>query len=45
MMIEFLDASNRSLANLVKTVHFIVPDARRDIVIYISDRSATPQTL
>jgi tetratricopeptide (TPR) repeat protein len=45
MIVEFLDAANHPLANLVKTVHFTVPENHRDIVIYISDRSSTPQTL
>ena len=45
MLVEFLDAANRPLTNLVKTIHFTVPETRRDTVIYVSDHSSTPQTL
>lgn len=45
MTVEFLDAANRPLANLAKTIHFTVVEDRRDTVIYVSDRSSTPQTL
>jgi tetratricopeptide (TPR) repeat protein len=45
MTVEFLDASSHALANLAKTIHFTVPENRRDTVIYVSDRSVTPQNL
>jgi tetratricopeptide (TPR) repeat protein len=51
--IEFLDSANQPLAGLTKTVTFTVaggPDVpgsghRRDTVIFVSDKSTTPQTL
>jgi len=45
MTVEFLDPSNHVIVNLTKTINFSVPEARRDAVIYVSDRSSTPQTL
>lgn len=43
--VEFLDPARRTLANLTKTVTFTVPEGSRDTVIYLSDKSPTPQTL
>ena len=51
--VEFLDASNRVIANLTKTVTFTVPERPAvpgsgqtgDVVIFVSDQSTTPQTL
>jgi tetratricopeptide (TPR) repeat protein len=43
--VDFLDPQRRTLAGLSKTITFNVPDGTRDTVIYISDKSITPQTL
>jgi len=43
MTVEFLDAGGRVIANLTKTLNVSVPDHSRDTVIYVSDRSSTPQ--
>ena len=51
--VEFLDGSNRIIANLTKTVTFAVPERPTvpgsgqtgDVVIFVSDKSTTPQTL
>ena len=43
--IEFLDASNRVLANRTKTVTFEVPADGKDKVIFVSDQSLTPQKI
>ena len=51
--VEFLDASNRVIVNLTKTVTFTVPERPTvpgsgqtgDVVIFVSDKSTTPQTL
>ena len=40
--IEFLDANGRTVERLTKTVSFTVPDGK-DKVVYVSDRSFTPQ--
>jgi len=41
--VEFLDPANRILSNLTKTINFTVPTSSGDKVIYISDKSTTPQ--
>jgi hypothetical protein len=43
--IDFLDEANRILPGLSKSVTFTVPDGPRKKVIYMSDKSTTPQTL
>jgi hypothetical protein len=43
--VEFLDPQRRAIAGLTKTVTFTVPNGSRDTVIYVSDKSTTPQTL
>jgi hypothetical protein len=45
MNVEFRDASDRTLPALTKTIHLTVPADRRDQVVFVSDRSTTPQTL
>lgn len=50
--VEFLDASNRTMAGLTKTITFTVPERptvpgagqTSDVVIFVSDKSTTPQT-
>jgi hypothetical protein len=42
--VQFLDANGRALPNLTKTVSFTVPADNHDKVVYVSDRSYTPQT-
>ena len=42
---EFLDPSGRALANLTKTINLNITAADRDKVVFVSDSSATPQTL
>ena len=41
--VEFLDANGRAMPNLTKTVSFTVPADKHDKVVYVSDRSSTPQ--
>ena len=43
--IEFLDKGERILPGWTKTINFTVPNASKDTVLYISDKSTTPQTL
>ena len=43
--VEFLDEGGRLLANLSKTVEFDVLADGRDTVIFVSDKSVTPQNL
>jgi len=43
--VEFLDPQRRTIAGLTKTISFNVPDGSRDTVVYVSDKSTTPQTL
>ena len=43
--IDFLDEANRILPNQSKKVTFTVPDGPGEKVIYVSDKSTTPQTL
>jgi hypothetical protein len=43
--IEFQDGAGRPLSNLTKTITINVPSDGKDKVIFVSDQSATPQTL
>lgn len=43
--VEFLDAGGHPLANLTKSITFTVSDDKRDKVVFVSDKSPTPQTL
>jgi len=43
--IEFRDAAGNILPHLTKTVAFNVPSDGKDKVVFVSDRSSTPQTL
>jgi hypothetical protein len=43
--ILFLDSQQHPIANLTKAVTFTVTDPHRSSVVFISDQSATPQTL
>jgi hypothetical protein len=43
--VEFLDQGGQPLANLTKTITINVPADSHDKVVFVSDRSATPQTL
>ncbi|MEI8039792.1 MAG: hypothetical protein WCL11_00195 [Verrucomicrobiota bacterium] len=45
LTVEFLDPSGRALANLTKTINLNITAADRDKVVFVSDSSATPQTL
>ncbi len=42
--VDFLDGANRILLGLTKTVTFTVPPGPADKVLYVSDKSITPQT-
>ncbi len=42
--VDFLDGANRILLGLTKTVTFTVPAGPADKVLYVSDKSITPQT-
>jgi len=43
--IDFLDPQRRTIAGLTKTITFTVPPGPRDTVLYVSDKSTTPQVL
>jgi hypothetical protein len=43
--VEFLDASQRVLQDLTRTITFDVPADGRDKVIFVSDQSLTPQKI
>ncbi len=43
--VEFLDQAGQPLVNLTKTITINVPADNHDKVVFVSDRSATPQTL
>jgi tetratricopeptide (TPR) repeat protein len=43
--VDFLDGANHPLGGLTKTVSFSVFDGSKDKVIYVSDKSITPQNL
>jgi hypothetical protein len=43
--IEFSDAAGRQLGDLTKTITINVPEDGKDKVVFVSDQSATPQTL
>ena len=43
--VEFLDPANRAVPNLTKTITLTVPAGAGDKVVYVSDKSTTPQTL
>lgn len=43
--VEFLDANRHAIPSLTKTLHFTVAPGDRDRVVFVSDRSSTPQTL
>jgi hypothetical protein len=43
--VEFQNASGETLPNLTKTITINVPADKRDKVVFVSDGSATPQTI
>jgi hypothetical protein len=43
--VEFQDGAGRPLSNLTKTITINVPSDGKDKVVFVSDQSATPQTL
>jgi hypothetical protein len=43
--VDFLDASDRIMPNLTKKVTFTLPAGNGDKVIYISEKSLTPQNI
>ncbi len=43
--VEFLDQAGQTLPNLTKTITIDVPADNHDKVVFVSDRSKTPQTL
>jgi hypothetical protein len=43
--VQFLDPSRRVQANLTKTINLNITTTDRDRVVFVSDRSTTPQTL
>jgi hypothetical protein len=43
--VEFLDQAGEPLSDLTKTITVNVPADKHDKVVFVSDRSATPQTL
>jgi hypothetical protein len=45
MVVEFLDGAGAVMGGLTKTIHFNQAEPGRTTVIYVSDRSSTPQTL
>jgi tetratricopeptide (TPR) repeat protein len=45
LTVEFLDQGGKVLAGFTKTITVNVPEGTRDKVIYLSDKSITPQTL
>jgi hypothetical protein len=45
LTVQFLDPSGRVLPNLAKTIHLNITTPDRDTVVFVSDRSVTPQTL
>lgn len=42
-IIEFFDAGGRPLYGLTKTIQFTVPTGPKDLVLFVSDQSKTPQ--
>ncbi len=42
--VEFLNASRQPLVGMTKTIQFTVPEGSRDKVLFVSDKSTTPQT-
>jgi hypothetical protein len=42
---EFLDSSRQPMSNLTKIVNLEITDTETDKVVFVSDQSATPQTL
>jgi hypothetical protein len=45
LTVEFLDAASHPIAGKTKTIHLAVPQGSRDTVVYVSDKSITPQSL
>lgn len=45
LTVDFLDDHGRVIAGQTRTVTFTVPEGGRDTVIFVSDKSTTPQTL
>ena len=43
--VDFLDEANRLLPGLTKTITINVPPGPGDKVVYVSDKSVTPQTI
>jgi hypothetical protein len=43
--IEFVDEAKRTLPGLTKTVNFRVPTSGSDVVVFVSDKSVTPQNI
>jgi hypothetical protein len=43
--VQFLDPSGRVLSNLTKTINLNITTTDHDKVVFVSDRSVTPQTL
>ncbi|MDB6063883.1 MAG: Tetratricopeptide 2 repeat protein [Pedosphaera sp.] len=43
--VEFLDAGGQPMSNLTKTITINVPADKHDKVVFVSDTSATPQTI
>jgi hypothetical protein len=43
--IEFRDPSGNVVSGLTKTVHFTAPAEGKIQVLFVSDKSSTPQTL
>ncbi len=43
--VEFLDGAGHPVADLTKTINLNVTTTDRDKVVFVSDHSATPQTL
>jgi hypothetical protein len=43
--VEFLDQAGQPLANLTKTITIDVPADKHEKVVFVSDKSATPQTI
>jgi hypothetical protein len=43
--VDFLDQAGQPLSNLTKTITIDVPADNHDKVVFVSDRSKTPQSL
>ncbi len=45
LTVDFLDGANHVIAGMTRTINLNVPAGAVDKVVYVSDKSLTPQTL